>query len=137
MQEGKMKMCGLANRRRRTAAFLAIVALAGGLAVGPAMALDASPVNSAPKSMNSAEPSGWLSAPHMIFEREFAGPVSDTIIRRWRDPDNGAQCYIYAQISVGGAAPTAVGAAAYKPDAIGSITCIPGPAAPVSSVSTP
>ena len=135
MQEGKMKMRGLANRRRRTAAFLAIIAVAGGLAVVPAMALDASPVNSAPKLMDSAEPSGWSSAPHMIFEREFAGPVTDTIIRRWRDPDNGAQCYIYAPISAKVAGLAAAGPAGYKADAIGSISCIPGTAAPVSSVS--
>ncbi len=41
----------------------------------------------------------WETMPRMVLERQYAGPLRDTIIQRWRDPADGAICYIYLPIS--------------------------------------
>lgn len=41
----------------------------------------------------------WQRAPRMTLERQFAGPLMDTIIQRLRDPVDGSVCYVYLPIS--------------------------------------
>jgi hypothetical protein len=61
--------------------------------------------------------------PRMRLERQFAGPLEDTIIQRWRDPVDGSVCYIYLPITAVHSAPTASGYVQYGADTIGSISC--------------
>jgi hypothetical protein len=42
----------------------------------------------------------------MQLERQFAGPLQDTIIQRWRDPVDGTICYIYLPITAQHSPPT-------------------------------
>src|SRR5579872_1407681 len=41
----------------------------------------------------------WAKLPHMELQRQFAGPLQDTIVQRWRDPVDGTVCYIYLPIT--------------------------------------
>ncbi len=43
--------------------------------------------------------SEWAKLPRMQLERQFAGPLQDTIVQRWRDPADGTICYIYLPIT--------------------------------------
>lgn len=73
----------------------------------------------------------WAKLPKMILERQFAGPLQDTVIQRLRDPVDGTICYIYLPISAPHSPTTATGFVQYGPNTIGSINCAPGhPAAP-------
>jgi len=63
--------------------------------------------------------------PRMQLERQFAGPLQDTVIQRWRDPVDGTICYLYLPISVQHTPTTATGFVQYGPNSIGSINCIP------------
>ena len=63
---------------------------------------------------------------HMQLEGQFAGPLKDTIIQRWRDPVDGTVCYIYLPVVVPHA-PGPSGYVQYGANAIGSISCIPSP----------
>lgn len=62
----------------------------------------------------------------MVLERQFAGPLQDTMIRRLRDTADGAICYLYLPISAPHSPTTATGFVQYGPNAIGSISCMPG-----------
>jgi hypothetical protein len=76
-----------------------------------------------------AEPTvTWDKLPRMQLERQFAGPLQDTLIQRWRDPVDGMVCYIYLPISAQHSVPTAAGFVQYGPNVVGSISCTPGPA---------
>lgn len=68
----------------------------------------------------------------MQLERQFAGPLQDTVIQRLRDTVDGTICYIYLPISVSHSATTGTGFVQYGPNNIGSINCIPRPAERVS-----
>jgi hypothetical protein len=74
-----------------------------------------------------AQQSNWDKLPRMQLERQFAGPLQDTIIQRWRDPADGAVCYIYLPITAAHTAPTASGFVQYGANTIGSLSCFPGP----------
>jgi hypothetical protein len=80
-----------------------------------------------------AEGQTWSQLPHMQLERQFAGPLQDTIVQRWRDPNDGTVCYIYLPISAAHTPPTASGFVQYGANNIGSISCMreapPTPAA--------
>lgn len=65
--------------------------------------------------------------PHMHLDRQFAGPLQDTVIQRWRDPVDGTVCYIYLPITAAHTAPTPSGYVQYGANSIGSISCLPGP----------
>lgn len=69
----------------------------------------------------------------MILERQFAGPLQDTVIQRLRDPVDGTVCYLYLPISAPHSPPTATGFVQYGPNIIGSINCLPG--APAASAA--
>ena len=63
----------------------------------------------------------------MLLERQFAGPLQDTVIQRLRDPVDGTICYLYLPISAPHSPPTATGFVQYGPNIIGSINCVPAP----------
>lgn len=64
----------------------------------------------------------------MQLERQFAGPLQDTLIQRLRDPVDGTVCYLYLPISAAHSAPTANGFVQYGPNSIGTINCLRVPA---------
>jgi hypothetical protein len=65
----------------------------------------------------------WGKLPRMQLERQFAGPLQDTIVQRWRDPVDGTTCYIYLPITAAHTAPTQSGFVQYGANTIGSISC--------------
>jgi hypothetical protein len=72
----------------------------------------------------------WAQMPRMQLERQFAGPLQDTIIQRWRDPVDGTVCYIYLPITAQHSPPTQAGYVQYGANTLGSISCVaPPPAA--------
>lgn len=64
----------------------------------------------------------------MQLERQFAGPLQDTVVQRWRDPVDGTVCYIYLPISAAHTPPTPSGYVQYGANTIGSISCNAGAA---------
>jgi hypothetical protein len=72
----------------------------------------------------------------MQLERQFAGPLQDTVIQRWRDPVDGTICYIYLPITAPHSPPTAAGYVQYGANGIGSISCT-APARPPTSAAAP
>jgi hypothetical protein len=83
------------------------------------------------------QPAAWDQLPRMQLERQFAGPLQDTIIQRWRDPADGTICYIYLPITAAHTPPTQSGFVQYGANTIGSISCVaplrppPAPPAPL------
>lgn len=77
------------------------------------------------------ESSDWAKLPRMQLERQFAGPLQDTIVQRWRDPVDGMICYIYLPITAQHTPPTSAGYVQYGANTIGSISCV-APAEPPS-----
>jgi hypothetical protein len=75
------------------------------------------------------EPMSWAKLPRMQLERQFAGPLQDTVIQRWRDPVDGTICYIYLPITAVHSPPTASGYVQYGPNTIGSMSCVAAAAA--------
>jgi len=74
----------------------------------------------------------WAQLPRMELERQFAGPLQDTIIQRWRDPVDGTTCYIYLPITAQHSTPGQSGFVQYGSNVIGSISCVGGSAAAAS-----
>ncbi len=64
----------------------------------------------------------------MKLERQFSGPLQDTVVQRWRDPVDGTVCYIYLPISAPHSLPTASGFVQYGPNSVGTISCFAGAA---------
>ncbi len=107
----------------------ALAALCVAAHSAPALAQQ-QPVQAAPQQF---QPSGeWEKLPKMILERQFAGPLQDTVIQRLRDPVDGTICYLYLPISAPHSPPTATGFVQYGPNIIGSINCLPGAPAPAA-----
>lgn len=71
----------------------------------------------------------WAQMPRMQLERQFAGPLQDTIVQRWRDPFDGTICYIYLPITAQHSPPTQSGYVQYGANTIGSISCVAPPTA--------
>lgn len=69
----------------------------------------------------------WGSLPKMIVERQFSGPLQDTLIQRLRDPVDGTICHLYLPISTPHSPVAASGFFEYGGNTIGSISCMPGP----------
>ena len=63
----------------------------------------------------------------MVIERQFAGPLRDTVIQRVRDPADGTICYIYLPMSAPHSPPQSAGFVQYGGNTIGSINCLPPP----------
>jgi hypothetical protein len=104
----------------RTATVLVAV-----ICCGPALAQQAPAQQPA-----AAPPVTWESMPRMQIEQQFAGPLKDTAIQRWRDPQTNVLCYVYLPFTAAHSAPTATSYVQYGPNSIGSISCVgPQPAA--------
>jgi hypothetical protein len=78
----------------------------------------------------------WAKLPRMTLERQFAGPLQDTIVQRWRDPVDGMICYIYLPITAAHSPPTQSGFVQYGPNTIGSISCLQEARSQVTEKST-
>ena len=72
----------------------------------------------------TAESPEWAKLPRMQLERQFAGPLQDTIVQRWRDPVDGVVCYIYLPITAAHTPPTPSGFVQYGANTIGSLSCL-------------
>jgi hypothetical protein len=81
----------------------------------------------APQFQQSPE---WTNLPKMVLERQFSGPLQDTVIQRLRDPIDGTVCYLYLPISAPHSPTTSTGFVQYGPNGIGSVSCMPGRAGP-------
>jgi len=79
-----------------------------------------------PASQQVQPSAEWSKLPRMQIERQFAGPLQDTVIQRLRDPVDGTVCYLYLPISAPHSPVTNTGFVQYGPNAIGSINCMPG-----------
>jgi hypothetical protein len=89
------------------------------------------PAQPAPQQFQQSDE--WAKLPKMLLERQFAGPLQDTVIQRLRDPVDGTICYLYLPISAPHSPTTATGFVQYGPNTIGSINCVPGsPAGPAA-----
>lgn len=103
----------------RSYALVALIALAlshGALA-------QQQPAQPAPQQFQQSPE--WGKLPKMVLERQFAGPLQDTVIQRLRDPIDGTVCYLYLPISAPHSPTTATGFVQYGPNIIGSINCMP------------
>ena len=99
-----------------------LIVAAGALGCGTAAAQQpqqAPPQQEAPAPQSSE----WAKLPRLQLDRQFAGPLQDTIVQRWRDPVDGTICYIYLPITAAHSAPTQAGFVQYGANTIGSISC--------------
>jgi hypothetical protein len=109
---------------------LACAVIVASIAAWPGAGLAQQQPAQAPQQFQqSAE---WSKLPKMILERQFAGPLQDTVIQRLRDPVDGTICYLYLPISAPHSPTTATGFVQYGPNTIGSINCVPGMPAPAA-----
>jgi hypothetical protein len=69
----------------------------------------------------------WEKLPRMQLQRQFAGPLQDTVIQRLVDPVDGTVCYLYLPISAPHSPPTNSGFVEYGASNIGTINCFAGP----------
>jgi len=92
-----------------------------------------------PQSAQPAQqPSGeWAKLPRMQLERQFAGPLQDTLIQRWRDPVDGTACYMYLPITAAHSPPAQGGFVQYGANVIGTISCFRVAAPPVAAAAKP
>jgi hypothetical protein len=92
-----------------------------------------------PAAAQQQQPTEWAKLPRMQLERQFAAPLQDTIIQRWRDPVDGTVCYIYLPIVATHSTPTASGYVQYGANTIGSMSCFaaPGAGGPSATTSRP
>jgi hypothetical protein len=67
--------------------------------------------------------SEWARLPRMQLERQYAGPLQDTVVQRWRDGIDGSICYIYLPITAAHSPPVANGFVQYGANTIGSVSC--------------
>jgi hypothetical protein len=100
-----------------------LFALAAACPAGGALAQTPAPAPPKPEAAPR-----WEAMPRLQLEAQFAGPLRDTIIQRWRDGE-GTVCYVYLPITAQHSPPTPAGYVQYGPNAIGSISCVPAPAA--------
>jgi len=116
------------------AAFLSACAWLILIPSSPAVAQQHPPTQAAPPPQpppsQYPESGDWGKLPKMILERQFAGPLQDTVIQRLRDTVDGTICYLYLPISAPHSQTTATGFVQYGANTIGSISCVPGRPAP-------
>lgn len=100
---------------RKSAGILALAALVCNALILSAQSQEAStPTQSTPR---------WDSLPLMQLEAFYRGPLTDTVIQRWRDPVDGSVCYIYMPISSEHARTPNSPYVQYGSNQIGSISC--------------
>ena len=78
-----------------------------------------------PAAHSSAKPEAGGALQHMELQAQFAGPLKDTVVQRWRDTDTGAICYIYLPVIVQHSPQMPNGLVQYGANGIGSISCLP------------
>ena len=118
---------------RRATIALCCVAATGAKAQQPSP-----PPAPAPPPAQQFQPSGdWEKLPRMTIERQFAGPLRDTVIQRLRDPVDGTVCYIYLPISAPHSLPQSTGFVQYGGNTIGSINCLPPQRPPAAAPRRP
>jgi len=83
------------------------------------------PVPQGPSAQFQQSPE-WANLPKMVLERQFSGPLQETVIQRLRDPVDGTVCYLYLPISAPHSPTTSTGFVQYGPNVIGSVSCMPG-----------
>ena len=64
----------------------------------------------------------WDRMPRMQLEANYAGPMKDTTILRWRDPGLNVVCYLYLPFTAQHSPPTATGYVQYGSNIIGTIS---------------
>ena len=112
--------------RRIALAFL--VAVSGpvcAMAQQPQPAPQAQPAPQQQAAPQAQPQSTWDALPRMQLQRQFAGPLRDTVVQRWRDTADGTICYIYLPISAPHSPPASGGSVNYGSNTIGSINCLP------------
>ena len=77
----------------------------------------------------------WEKMPRMQLQQEYAGPLKDTTVQRYRDPETNLICYIYLPFTAAHSAPTATSYVQYGPNVIGSISCASPPAAAATTAA--
>ena len=108
-----------------------ILRFACALAIGLALPFAAQAQQQPPQQQQQQQqPVAWNELPRMLLERQFAGPLQDTIVQRWRDPADGTICYIYLPITAPHSPPTQSGYVQYGANTIGSISCVAPAATP-------
>lgn len=115
--------------------YLAMIFAAGCWTTWPATAQQPSQGQQQPQ-VQQPQASQWERLPRLQLERQFAGPLRDTLIQRWRDPVDGTVCYIYLPISAQHSPPTQQGFVQYGANTIGSISCAMEPAVPKPQPTT-
>jgi hypothetical protein len=104
----------------------AVIIVAGAIALGMALETRVAQTNGAAQSPAKTAAAGQQATPpigHMQLEAQYAGPLRDTLIQRWRDPSDGTICYIYLPVIVQHAAGPA-NLVQYGSNNIGSISCL-------------
>ena len=117
-----MTLAGRLTSLRRALGLGAALAVLCSLTGASAQEAGAPPAANAPAAPQ--ESGQWAKLPRMQLERQFAGPLQDTIIQRWRDPVDGVVCYIYLPITAAHTPPTPSGFVQYGANTIGSISCL-------------
>ena len=110
-------------------------ALAGGppaQAAAPAQPRAQPPVQSQLQGYGTPAPQ-HPALPRMEMQAQYAGPLQDTLIQRWRDPVDGTICYLYLPAIVAHSPPTTAGVVQYGANGIGSISCF----APAAATAAP
>jgi hypothetical protein len=113
-----------------TAAAITIVSVAA-FAQGP------SQPPQQPQQPQPPQPVNWERMPRMTLEAEFAGPLRDTTIQRWRDQNADVVCYLYVPFTAQHSPPTATGYVQYGSNTIGTISCVPGRLVGVAAAPPP
>ncbi len=104
--------------------FLSIAAVVIGCVPASAQQPQPAPPQQVQASPSQPQSNEWAELPRLQLERQFAGPLQDTIVQRWRDPVDGTICYIYLPITAAHTPPTAEGFVQYGANTIGSISCL-------------
>lgn len=105
---------------------IAVIVIAGALALS--MYMSGNHDGGYQLAANTAPPakpaqSGAPQLGRMQLQAQYAGPLRDTLIQRWRDPVDGTICYIYLPIIVRHG-DGANGLVQYGANSIGSISCL-------------
>ena len=117
-----------ASRWRSVALIVAVALVAGGggawLASGGLFGRAPAPAPAAPAPAESHAPPPHPTFPRMQLQAQYAGPLQDTIIQRWRDPVDGTICYLYLPIAVHHTPQSSeTGFVEYGSNSVGSISC--------------
>ena len=83
-----------------------------------------------PEQARQTTRGAWERLPQMQLEQMFGGPLQDTVVQRWRDPQTGTLCYLYLPFTVQHSATTPLGSVQYGANTIGSISCLESTSAP-------